>query len=151
MRTFTLLTILMMTCLPLNAHARSVQKWVDENGQVHYGDFPDGKNAKTVKVPDAPRRSTRTESSDSRTETRSKLLESIQKERDDKKKAKAQSDKERNIAMNNCRTAKSRMNLLNNGGRIVEYDENGGQTFMNDARRNSELAAVKQSVNKWCK
>ena len=42
--------IFILTSLLSTAHAASVYKWVDEDGQVHYGSKPDNKNAKEIEI-----------------------------------------------------------------------------------------------------
>lgn len=150
MRLLMIVLSVMLITLSMNTSAREIQKWTDAEGKVHYGDFSESKNAKSMKVPDAAPRSQRPVPTNS-TETRKKLLESMT---DDRKKKQAKTDldkKNREIAKKNCSIAKSQMHMLQAGGRKVRFNDKGEREYLSDNQINSELAEAKKNVSKYCK
>lgn len=149
--TYSVLLILLLCTAAFNAQARQAEKWVDENGQVHYGDYSESMNSKQIKLRDGPRNTAPAQSEASRLENRSKLLESIQSDRDKKKEEKAKSDANMKVAKKNCSNAKRKLSTFTRGGRLVTFDENGERHYISDNERASGTAAAKASVDKWCK
>jgi hypothetical protein len=146
--------LILLAGLALNTQAREVQKWVDKDGQVHYGDYSESGNAKTVKVPSSgsryPTPSTAPTTAES-LEKRSKFLDAKQDERKKQNEAKEKAKKQLALEKSNCKIAKSQYNMLKDGGRLVAHDENGERHYMTDEERNKNLANSQKDVSKWCK
>ena len=151
MRSVLLISLLVLAGFAANSSAREVKKWVDENGQVNYGDYAESRKSKSVNVPDSNSRSSAPASSSSRLETRQKLLDSMTEDRKKKQEASAKAKKDLALAKKNCSTAKSNLNTLSAGGRIVRYDAEGKPQYMDDNQRKSEIAEAQKHVDKWCK
>ena len=147
--TIIILPLLLIT-LSMNISAREVQKWTDADGQVHYGDYSDNTNSKSVKVPDASPRSQRPVPNNS-LKTRAKLLDAMNDERKQKKEKTAMEKSNREIAKKNCTIAKSQVHSLQAGGRKVRFDEKGERTYLDDKQISSELTQAKKLVSKHCK
>ena len=146
--------LILLAGYALNTQAREVQKWVDKDGQIHYGDYSESSNAKTVKVPSSgystPSRTPAPTTAES-LEKRSKFLDAKQDERKQQKEAKEKAKKQQALAESNCNTAKSQYNMLKDGGRLVTHDAKGERHYMTDAERNKNMAKSQKDISKWCK
>jgi len=151
MRLILLVLFLSLTFLAGNATARQIQKWTDENGRVHYGDYTEEYDSKTLNVKTNPATNSSASTDTNSAETRSKLLKSMQDSRLKKKTAKAEKSKQLALMKKNCGMAKSNHAMLKNSGRLVTYDENGERYFLGDKERTTKLAAASKNVSRWCK
>jgi len=138
----------------------ALSKWVDENGQVHYSDTPPANAAGVKKL----RSSSNTDSSTSPSGTSSNTptapktfaeREAELKKTQQEKKAvaeKAEKEKQYNEALKaNCDAAQQRLRVLQDGIRVMEIDANGERSYMNDERRQQNIANAQKDVSNSCK
>ncbi len=151
MRLIHIALFLLLAGLALNSQAREVQKWVDKDGQVHYGDYSESGNAKTVKVPTGPSVPATAPTTAESMEKRSKFLDAKQEERKQQKEAQEQAKKQQAKAKTNCNISKSQYSMLKDGGRLVTHDANGERHYVTDAERNKQMAEAQKAISKWCK
>jgi len=151
MRLIYIALFLLLAGLTLNIQAREVQKWVDKDGQIHYGDYSESGNAKTVKVPSGPSVPSTAPTTAESMEKRSKFLDAKQEERKQQKEAREQAKKQQATAETNCNVSKSQYNMLKDGGRLVSHDAKGERHYLTDAERNKKMAEAQKAVSKWCK
>ena len=151
MRLIYITLFLLLAGLALNSQAREVQKWVDKDGQVHYGDYSESSSAKTVKVPSGPAVSTTAPTTAQSMEKRSKFLDAKEAERKQQKEDREQAKKQQAKAETNCNISKSQYNMLKDGGRLVTHDAKGERHYLTDAERNKKMAEAQKAVSKWCK
>ncbi|NOX44087.1 MAG: DUF4124 domain-containing protein [Gammaproteobacteria bacterium] len=149
---FAMLFFALLTLTVGNAQAREVQKWTDENGQVHYGDYTEEYKAKTLNVTTSNTSPSATAAAQAnRNETRKKIIKSMQDKRIKKKEAKDTAEKELALKKSNCSIAKRQMATYKNAGRLATYDENGERRYIDDKERTQKSAAAQIQINKWCK
>ncbi len=152
MRLILLSLLITLTFATGNSSAREIQKWTDENGRVHYGDYTEQYKAKTLNVTTTSPGGDSVNSYDTnRNETRDKLIESMQERRLGKKENKDKEDNKLAIMKQNCSRAKSQLATMKTGGRLIRYDENGERHFLDDNERATGLAAANKAVAEWCK
>jgi len=144
----------------MNAYA-DINKWVDENNQVHYSDGPPPVSTKSDKLRSA---SGTKDSTDARGATatsgpavpktiaeREALLK---KEKQAKKEASDKAaQKQANEAANkaNCAQAQQVLKTLEADMRIKEVDAKGEQVYLNDEQRQQRIAKTKKDINSLCK
>jgi hypothetical protein len=156
--------ILMMFCI--NAFAE-VNKWVDENGRVHYSDQPAPSSAKSKtigtvsKTKSSAETSGATESSNASESGESGEPKTIA-EREAELRKKQKADKEAadkaakdlsNKAANqeNCDRAQLSLKGLQSGMRIKTLDANGQQVYLDDEQRQQRIAKTQQDIIRLCK
>ena len=148
-----LLAIFMLTSF--NALA-DLNKWVDENGKVHYSDTPPPSNVKVKKLHEG------TDSSQGGTagnaappeKTLAEKEADLKKAEKDKQDAAAKAAKEQAAADTqkaNCENAKSNLAGLQAGGRMVEYNDKGERNYMDDAERQRRIDQAQQEISTNCK
>ncbi len=142
-------------CVATMAHAEEVYKWTDKNGAVHYGEFPPGSGpSKTIQTPTIARpaeEAGEAASSDAPLDKQKKALEGMSEERIKKKEAKEKTDKAQQEAAKRCNTAKGRLTIFEDGGRIREAGPDGKLHVLSDAELKTGLVEARKLVEKLCK
>lgn len=155
------LASLIILCLLLAAPALSVAKiykWVDAQGNVHYGEQPPAKNAQEMKLHKGPTPPAKSTKSDDKSDNQAKqsegkgsFLESLAKEREEKAKADEVAAKEKARFDKNCSIARKQLASLKLGGRRYEIDEKGNRSFLDDTQIQKQQQNAQKDVAKWCK
>lgn len=131
--------------------AGKVYKWVDKEGNVHYGAQPEGSGGaqemdiktKAPAVEEEPEPAEKAESNKSDSEEE-KVKVSSEKEAEEIEKKNAE------IRKRNCSVAKKRLASINAGGRLYEIDDKGQRTFWDDATTAGKRAEAEAQVAEWC-
>ena len=131
---------------PLHA---SVYKWVDENGQVHYGEQPGNTGAEEVNIRQnettKPRPINKAEedaaesgkkNTDKQAETPGELVE-IPPSKKEKRKL--------------CNEAKSDLAAISSRGRMREINEKGEYVFLTEQQRQQRISAAKKKQREFCR
>ncbi len=141
---------LSLLCASGGAIAGKIYKWTDSEGNVHYGERPPTTQAREIKVPDAPPASQHSSPSGNSLQETNKLLDAMQKERQQKAEKKAAAEKERKAREANCSRAKRRLAAYTIGGRIYEIDDQGERSYLSDADIDKRKQAAQKEVDQWC-
>jgi hypothetical protein len=151
MKTRILLIALALLCAPSLLMAAKIYKWVDADGNVHYGERPPSNQAQELNIrqaPPSPKAAAPT--SDNRLEATTKLLESMEKDRQQKAEAQKKSAEEQRVRTENCSRARKRVAGLRIGGRQFEMTEAGERHYLDDAEVQKRLKEAEAMVKKWC-
>ena len=128
--------------------ADGVYKWVDEQGEVHYGDRPPvDATANEVEIEDRPGPA---EDTASRREKARRLLDAIESEREQKKAAAARDQARSAQRKRNCAIAKRRAEILERANSVSVTDDDGQRRYLNDQERAAALARARKLVQEWC-
>jgi hypothetical protein len=123
-----------------------IYKWVDEDGQVHYGDQPVGSDAEKVNIrtneTTKPRLVNKTEVKEANAEAKEKgqASEEKQKETISKKEKKKY-----------CNEATSDLAAINSRGRMREINAKGEYIYLTEAQRQQRIAAAKKKQIEFCR
>ena len=154
----SLMVLLMM--FGINAYAE-INKWVDENGRVHYSDQPP---PVSIKIKQLRTSSGSRDSADTSGETASsepaapKTIEEreaeLRKAQQAKKEAadkaaKEQADEE--ASKDYCDQAKLSLKALQEGMRIAQIDATGERSYLDDEQRQQRIAKTQQDISRHCK
>jgi len=153
----------LLICLMLvstNAFS-ALNKWVDENGRVHYSDVPPPPEAKTKILrttpgTTSPKREEEPSASNApaapktiaEREAELKKAQQAKKEAADKA-VKQQADAEAKKTY--CDGLQQNLRGLQEGLRIVEVDAAGNRSFMEDEQRQQRIAKTQQDISANCK
>ena len=158
-----LLVLLSFSCI--NALAE-VNKWVDENGRVHYSDQLPPSNAKKVlssasKARTSAETGNTTESGNAADSGNSDEPKTIaEREADLRKKQKADKEAAEKAARNkaskeanqeNCNRAEQSLRELQSGMRIMELDAKGERVYLDEEQRQQRIAKTQQDISTLCK
>jgi len=149
MRSATALVLL--ACLSMSAQA-GLNKWVDENGKVHYSDTPPP-DAKVESVRNVTGKGQEVAPADYSSKSYSQREAELNKARLEKKEASEKSAREtaqQQERKQNCAAARENLRALESGTRLVTYDENGEKRFLDDDERTQRLSSAREAVKANC-
>jgi hypothetical protein len=143
--------VLLLCSIPLSVHA-GLNKWVDENGKVHYSDSPP-MDAKVESVRNISGKGQEAAPADYSSKSYSQREAEIKKARQEKKDASEKSASEaaqQQERKRNCAAARENLRALESGTRLVTYGENGERRFLDDAERAQREKNAREAVKGNC-
>ncbi len=142
-------------------------KWKDNRGQVHVSDMPPPRDIPDKDVLQRPSATASrvaatpaagSASVPSATALPGKLpvdpeLEARRKRADDEAKARSRADEDRLAVQRteNCQRARQQMAVLDNGQRLVRYNDKGERVVLDDAARADEAQAARRAMAQDCR
>lgn len=146
------LTALFIVLTSATAYSAQVYKWVDENGQTQFSQFPPTTQQKqqaeqvNIKVQPAADSGANQRLQD----MRQKLLEDSvdrntqsEKDKEDAKEAERMAE--------NCKKAQQQLRDIQNNGRIYKTQEDGERYWYSEKEREGLIQKAKDQVSKYCK
>lgn len=143
--------LLLLSCFSLSAHA-ALNKWVDENGKVHYSDTPPA-NATVETVRNIAGKGQANAPANYSPKNYAEREAELRKARQGKAEAAAKSEEETvrsEERQRNCLAARENLRALEEGTRLVVYDQNGERRYLDDAERAQRLNSAHQAVKATC-
>lgn len=145
---FTLLILCTALC-SATAFAAKIYKWVDNEGNVHYGERPPSEQAKELSLPKSVT-TPRGAPAEQGTSKGEGFLETLDKERKQQSEEQAKQAEEQKVRKANCAIARRQEATLAIGGRIAEVDEKGERRFLSDEDIQRKLQEAREAIKKWC-
>ena len=142
--------LLLLLLLSSSVFAIQVYKWVDENGQTQFSQFPPTNvetNANKVDVKAQP--ASNPEAANRLKDMRQKLLESSVERNTESEKDKEDAEQAKRMA-ENCERAKQHVRDLENNGRIYKTLENGERHWYSEQERMEQIQKAKEQVSRFC-
>jgi len=132
--------------MPGTSHA-GVYKWVDENGQVHYGDEPGQSEAQQVTI---------RQNETTKPRQINKADVEISDKPADKSTEKASAEPEEPVIPKKekqrlCNQAKSDYATISSRGRMREINKKGEYVYLTEEQRQQRLAAAKKKQREYCR
>ena len=124
-------------------------KWVDQDGNVHYGDKP-VENSQQLQISEESE-SAAGLSMEERRERRNKLLQAFDEDREQQNKQKAREKKQKERMQRNCLYARDRLKNYQKAGRLYRLDKDGNRVILSDAERQGSTERLKAEIKKYCK
>lgn len=129
--------------------AAGVYRWVDEGGDVHYGDRPPGKEgAMRIEIEAAP--APAPEDARRRAKTQ-RLLDALQSERNRQQAEAAQANADKARRERNCQAARRRVALYQRANNVSRRGSDGERVYLSDEERAQALAQARTIVGQWCR
>lgn len=126
-----------------------VYKWIDENGQTHYGEKPPSTNASEVKIKDAPNADV---SVQKRNEESDKLLKVYEEERNIKNEEKLKTEEEERKQNEKCVIAENEIkDMQQEGIAYYDLDDKGERKFLSDTELDQRIKKLQEQYNQQCK
>lgn len=142
----SLFAFLILTAASANAE---LNKWVDQQGKVHYSDRPPA-GVEATELRAAPAPANATAPSKSYAEREAELRKARQSQAETAENA-AREQSRTDIEKSNCNAAQQALRSLQQAGRIVEYDERGERSFLGDNERQQRIAEAQANIERSCK
>ena len=132
----------------------AISKWVDSNGQMHYSDTPPPPNVKKKSLRSSSEAEDSAASGVAAPKTLAEREAELKKNQKEKKEATDKAAKERanqETTKEACSTAKQNLMALQQGMRIVEIDEKGERSFIDDNQRAKRTEKAQKDISNYCK
>lgn len=142
--------LLFLFAAPLSAD-QTVYRWVDENGQVHFGAQPQGGNAESIDIRTPNVSGDPVKSEQERAEARRRLLQSYERDREIKHEAQQKDEEQQRRRDRLCQQLKRHWRNLNHGGPIYYKNEQGGRRFLDESERQAEKADIAKRIKRTCR
>lgn len=143
---FRFLILLIALAFPVHAE---VYKWVDEKGNIHYGDKP-VVNSEQIIIHDQSNVQNRL-SKEEREERRKRLLETFAEDRADKKEQQAKQKKQKKKLNRQCVIARDRLKTYSKSRRLYDLDDKGERVILSDNARQQVVDQLTADIKKHCK
>ncbi len=127
-------------------------KWVDADGNVHYGDKPTGASseADNAEQVDLPKQQTVPMTSPERQRRQQKYLQSFTEERERKEKAKQAAAAAAAKTKKKCEAARKKLHRYQHARYLYRKDEQGNKVVADDAEHARVMANAEAAVKKHC-
>ena len=133
------------------AVAGDIYKWVDEDGNVHYGDKPVSNESERVPIESRPTDRARIQSqyqaaAQARAENRDARAQADEASREAEEDRRAQAEERRQ----RCEASRATLQRFVTSRRIYTQDESGERVYMDEAQMQAARERVENDVNKYC-
>ena len=130
-----------------------IYKWVDKEGNVHYGQIPPGEDTQKIGESTSKQDPKTPPPSQDKTSRINQLAEELEKDQQKATEAKtkaAEEEKRQAMKIENCKRSQTNFNTINQGGRMYEVDPSGERHYWSDSERAAKLSNAQADVDKWC-
>lgn len=142
-------TGVLLSCVLAAAGAADVYRWVDHQGQVHFGDRPPQVEAATkLDLPSGPA-SEETPEVD-RSQALERLLRYYDEKRADEREAGARARQEQAVREARCKEARRRLSTYEAAARIYTTGEDGQRHFLSGDERDQLIGKLQAAISRWC-
>jgi Domain of unknown function (DUF4124) len=143
------LSVMLVLTLASAIASAEVYKWLDADGNVHYGDRPPatGTDSHSITLPPAP---TRDADHERRSLLRSRLLEAIDAERAEQAQAEREAAAAKQERARMCARARGDLARFERANIIYTNDESGARIYMSDEARREATANAKLWIDEHC-
>lgn len=148
MQTYKIVLLCVMSLGLATAQAAGVYKWVDEKGEVHFGDVPPG-NAAASEVEVAPPPPADT-SLLQRQEQGKKILQAGQEERAAAEKQQAEADVKTEQNEKECANLRLRLKQYTEARYLYEVGDDGNEAILSDAARAQAVSETQAAISEKC-
>ena len=156
MKKSSFLIFLIIGMIASSLHADQVYRWVDEGGKVHFGDKPQGTDAKSITVKQQPKISgdaPATQAPTSSPTSQERLLNAYGERHKQKKLLDEKKQQEgQKIAAHEkeCEELKDYL-ATTSGTRIYNTNEKGERVYLSDAEIDASRAKHQADLDKYCR
>ena len=132
------------------AIAGDIYKWVDEDGNVHYGDKPAGAQSERMAIQSRPTDPARVAA---QTQAR---MEARAKEREEAAAAAAAGPSEEELQAQAeerrqaCEQSRANLQRMVQSRRLYREDDNGEREYLNEAEMQATRQRVENEINEFC-
>ncbi|MDH5600479.1 MAG: DUF4124 domain-containing protein [Gammaproteobacteria bacterium] len=150
---FYLFLISVLSLMLNSVNAASVYKWVDEDGQVHYGSKPKSKSAKEVKIKKRyidSGTSTPSLTTQERVNKQKKFINALDEENKILSEEKRKKKKQEELKNARCNAARDQLKRQESASALYDLDEKGNRILLDKKQYEIAMKQARARVAKWC-
>jgi hypothetical protein len=142
------LGVLLLCFVASAAATAAVYRWVDDNGQVHYGEKPPHDDAQELNLRAAPARDA---DLDQRRQQQQKLLRAYEEERAIERREQQEAQRRKAEHQSYCRRARADLENALNSSALYTRDGSGEKRFLSKPERREYEAQLQAEVERYCR
>ena len=149
-KSFIFIIVLLFSQL---SNAETIYKWVDEDGQVHFGSKAGSKDAKEVKIKDRyidSGKSAPSLSAQERANKTKRFLNALDAENKSIADEKRKKEKDAELKDSRCNASRDQLKRYENSGALYDLDEKGNRILLNKKQYEQAMSQARARVQKWC-
>lgn len=123
--------------------ATTVYRWVDEEGQVHFGSKAENEKAKEIKIKVI-------NSSSGRTNQQKKFLKALEQEKKSIAEEKKKKREQEELNLTRCNASRDQLKRAQSAGALYDLDEKGNRILLNKKQYEKAMKQARARVEKWC-
>lgn len=142
-----------LTSVHTTAQAATVYKWVDEDGQVHYGSKPRHKDAEEVKIKKRfidSGTSTPSLTTKERVENQKKFIDALEAENKSVSEVKRQKREQEEKRIARCNAARDQLKRREAASALYDLDDKGNRVLLDKKQYEIAIEHARARVKKWC-
>ena len=144
-----LVALVLLFAITGNAAAAKVYKWVDQDGNVHFGDRPTDSDAQELELkshqPAVPAPQPLPD-----TRNRATISEVMEEERLRRKEAREKENQARQSRQRKCLLARDNLRSMEESGYLYDIDSSGKRRILSDAQRKASEQRAREVVTRFC-
>lgn len=133
--------LLIITMHPLYA---GIYKWVDKDGNVHFGDRPANNSASEIKISPTKPNSINQQ----RIEKQNQYLKDRQQARDEKKKQRKAAKKKKKEKKRACQKMQKYLTKLEEHARLYRNDKEGARYYLSGPERDAAIVKARNKIKR---
>lgn len=147
---------LMFLVCASHVNARSIYKWTDADGNVHYGEKPPAKGATEVIIRsrggvETKDTSPKPPAKQDQKAQRDKMIKAMEGDRlARQEKRQKQAEKQKNHKKK-CAHAKDRLRRYRSASSLYKLDSDGNRIILPQSVKQKQIQRLQSDINKWCK
>ena len=135
------------------ASATTVYKWIDEDGQIHYGEKTKNDNAKEIEIKNryiGSGNSLPPSDEEEPIEKQKRYLKALDAENSSiaEEKRKKQENEDRQVSR--CNASRDQLKRYQSSGALYDLDEKGNRILLNKKQYDQAMQQARARVEKWC-
>lgn len=140
-----LLAACLLAAAPMAA-AEDVYKWVDADGQIHFGSRPPAGARATRMAPSSTEPAPATPNANWQQQLGQSNMRRLQKQQSEEQDARKQQQMARR-----CQSAQESLDILTRGGAVYQVNSRGEREYLGDEQRQAAIASAHQRVAAYCR
>ena len=145
--------VITLISLLSTASATTVYKWVDEDGQIHYGQKSKNDNAKEIEIKNryiGSGNSLPPSDEEEPIEKQKRYLKALDAENNSiaEEKRKKRENEDRRISR--CNASRDQLKRAEGAGALYDLDKKGNRVLLNKKQYEQAMQQARARVEKWC-
>lgn len=132
------------------AAGAEIYRWVDEHGEVHYGDRPPAGGAEAIELAPGVVDPPGDPAAAQRRRRQQKVIDAFGKQRAEREAAREEARAEAEERQARCRKARERLAQASDARYLYVPAEDGARDVLSDEQRRRLTERMQQAVERWC-